>query len=48
MIAAVAFRVHSWQANIFRRWLIDLVAQSRVKLQIPAVLVPVREQTLAN
>jgi hypothetical protein len=48
MIATVAFRVKSWQANIFRRWLMERVVQSRVKLQVPAVFVSVREQALPN
>jgi hypothetical protein len=48
MVVALSFRIDTPNTAIFRRWLMERVAQSRVRLQVPAVLVPVREQTLAN
>ncbi len=46
MIIAVAFRVKSWQSDMFRRWLMDRATQP----QHPpiSVVVPVRETAMAN
>ncbi len=46
MIAAVAFRVKSWQADTFRRWLMERATQST--LPPISVIVPVRERTIPN
>ena len=49
MIAAVSFRVGSWQAGKLRRWLMVRAAQIGPKSQTPiAVLFPVKEKTLPN
>jgi hypothetical protein len=49
MIAALAFRIHTWQANILRRWLMERVAQSAPKLRLPvSVFVAVREKVSVN
>jgi hypothetical protein len=49
MIAAVAFRTHSWQANIFRRWLMERVVQSSRQSRLPiSVFIPMREQRLPS
>jgi prophage antirepressor-like protein len=51
MIAAVAFRVKSWQANKFRRWLMERVMRSALNpgsLPSITVIVPVREEMLPN
>ena len=46
MVAAVTFRVRSWQADAFRRWLMERATQSR---QPPvSVIVPVRETRVPN
>ena len=46
MVAAVTFRVRSWQADTFRRWLMERATQSR---QPPvSVIVPVRENRVPN
>ena len=46
MLAAVSFRVRSWQADTFRRWLIERVEQLNHAAMPPiAVLLPVREKT---
>jgi hypothetical protein len=49
MITAVAFRAKSWQADTFRRWLMERVAQSHSAPRQPITLfVPVRERTMPN
>ena len=49
MVAAVAFRVPSWQADTFRRWLIERVAQPVHRTTPPiAVIFPMRENRLPN
>ncbi len=49
MVAAVAFRVHSWQADTFRQWLMERAMQPTSTAAPPiAVLVPVKEKALAN
>jgi hypothetical protein len=49
MITAVAYRVKSWQADIFRRWLMERVAQPSPHSRQPITLfVPVRERTMPN
>jgi hypothetical protein len=49
MIAAVAFRVKSWQADTFRRWLMERTAQSSTHSRPPiTVFVPMREKALPN
>ena len=49
MVAAVAFRIHSWQADKFRRWLMERTAQSSPQFRPPiSLLFPVREKTLPN
>jgi hypothetical protein len=49
MIAAVAFRVKSWQADKFQRWLIERVAQPSPHSRPPITLFfPVRERTMPN
>ena len=49
MIAAVSFRVGSWQAGKFRRWLMERVTQPahRTAPSI-AVLFPVKDKALPN
>ncbi len=43
MVAAVAFRVRSWQADKFRRWLVERAANLAVKFQLPVtMIIPVR------
>ena len=46
MVVAVAFRVQSWQADTFRRWLMERVTQP----QHPpiSVIVPMGEERLPN
>ena len=46
MIAAVAFRVKSWQADTFRRWLMERATQPTSPPIY--VLVPVRETAIPN
>jgi hypothetical protein len=49
MITAVAFRVKSWQADKFRQWLMERVAQSHSTPRQPITLfAPVREKALPN
>ena len=49
MIAALAFRIDSHNADIFRRWLIERAVQTIPKPQLPiTVLFPVKEKTLPN
>jgi hypothetical protein len=49
MITAVAYRVKSWQADKFRRWLMGRVAQPSPHSRPPITLfVPVRERTMPN
>jgi hypothetical protein len=48
MVAALAFRIDTRNASIFRRWLMDRAVLSRVKLQVPAVFVSVGEQRLPS
>ena len=46
MVAAVAFRVRSWQADTFRRGLMERATQSR---QPPvSVIIPMRENRIPN
>ncbi len=43
MVAAVSFRVRSWQADAFRRWLVERAANPAPKFQPPVTLIlPVR------
>ena len=46
MVAAVAFRVRSWQADTFRRWLMERATQP----QHPpvSVIVPMKDNRLPN
>jgi hypothetical protein len=46
MITVLAFRVRSWQADTFRRWLMERVTQPT--LPPISVFVPVRERTIPN
>jgi hypothetical protein len=49
MIAAVAFRVRSWQADKFRQWLIGRAAQPSTQFRPPiAMFIPVRENALPD
>jgi hypothetical protein len=49
MITAIAFRIDTRNAAIFRRWLIERAVQPATKFQSPiAVLLPAREQVLPN
>ena len=49
MITAVAFRVRSWQADTFRRWLMERTTQPAITTIPPiAVLLPVKENRLLN
>ncbi len=49
MIAALAFRIDTRNADIFRRWLMERAVQPAPKLQPPiTVLFPAREQVLPN
>ncbi len=49
MIAALAFRIDTRNADIFRRWLIERAMQPTPKYQPPiTMLFPAREQTLPN
>ncbi len=49
MVVAVAFRVRSWQADTFRKWLMERVEQPANTITPPiAVLFPVREERLPN
>ena len=49
MVAAVAFRVHSWQADTFRRWLMERATQPAISTAPPiAVIWPVKEERLPN
>jgi len=49
MIAAVAFRVKSWQADKFRQWLMERATQPAPKHRPPiSVFIPVRENGLPN
>jgi hypothetical protein len=49
IISALAFRIDTRNADIFRRWLIERTMQPAPKFQPPVtVLFPVREQALPN
>ncbi len=49
MITALAFRIDTHNADIFRRWLIERATQPAAKFQPPiTVLFPAREQVLPN
>ena len=49
MVAAVAFRVKSWQADTFRRWLMERATQPAHATAPPiAVLLPTKENRLPN
>ncbi len=49
MISALAFRIDTHNAGIFRRWLIERAVQPVPKYQPPiAMLFPAREQALPN
>ena len=49
MITALAFRIDTRNATIFRRWLIERATQPAPKFQPPiTVLFPARKQTLPN
>ncbi len=37
MVAAVAFRVRSWQANSFRQWLVERITASGAVKSAPAI-----------
>ena len=49
MITALAFRIDTRNADIFRRWLMERATQPALKFQPPiTMLFPAREQTLPN
>jgi hypothetical protein len=49
MLAALAFRIHSWQADKFRQWLIERATHTTAKHQLPiTMLFPVRENASLN
>lgn len=49
IIAAVAFRVKSWQADTFRRWLMERITHPPHRTAPPiAVLLPMKESRLPN
>ncbi len=49
MITAVAFRVKSWQADTFRRWLMERATQPTHATAPPiAIVFPVRERAIPN
>jgi len=49
MITALAFRIGTRNAEIFRRWLIERATQPTPKLRSPiSVFIPVRENGLPN
>ena len=49
MVAALAFRIDTHNATIFRRWLMERAVQTIPKPQLPiTVLFPVKEKTLPN
>ena len=49
MVAAVAFRVRSWQADTFRRWLMERITQPAHDTAPPiAVIWPVKERAIPN
>jgi hypothetical protein len=49
MITAVAYRVKSWQADTFRRWLMGRVTEPpHTSRQVVSVFVTVREKALPN
>ncbi len=49
MITALAFRIDTHNAGVFRRWLMERATQSTPKFQLPiTVLFPAREQALPN
>ena len=49
MVVAVAFRSHSWQANTFRKWLMERATQpTHATAPSIAVLFPVKEERLPN
>ena len=49
MVAAVAFRVRSWQADTFRKWLMEQITQPVYRTAPPiAMIFPVKEERLPN
>ena len=49
MITALAFRIDTRNADIFRKWLVERAVQSAPKFQPPiTMLFPAREQALPN
>ena len=49
MVAAVAFQVQSWQADTFRRWLVERIPRPANTTTPPiAVFVPIIEKRLPN
>ena len=49
MVAAVAYRVKSWQADSFRQWMMERATQPAITTIPPiAVLLPVKENRLLN
>ena len=49
MVAAVAFRVKSWQADTFRKWLMERAMQPTSTAALPiAVLLPMKENRIPN
>ena len=49
MITAVAFRVRSWQADTFRRWLMERMTRPTHATAPPiAVIWPVKERAIPN
>ena len=49
IVAAVAFRVRSWQADTFRQWLMERATQLALAAAPPiAMIFPVREERLPN
>ncbi len=49
MVAAVAFRIHSWQADTFRQWLMEWATQPTITATPPiAVILSMKENRLPN
>jgi hypothetical protein len=49
MITALAFRIHTRNADIFRRWLMERAVKPTPKLRPPiSVFIPMRENRLPN
>ncbi len=49
MVAAVAFRVRSWQADTFRKWLMERKMHHAITTVPPiAMIFPLKEERLSN